>query len=227
MLLSRIHSFLPLCLIAMASLESAFAAKDVPIQGRVFAGVGSADPKNLNTELEAQGLKTVSSVYQLGAEATYSVLPVLELGVRYTKRYIERDEDPGSLFTDYSAELSQESVALVGRIPVLKTKILRLDGFAGVGGTNTTLKIKTATQEGELSKKDNQNWFAGYYTTVGGSVAIGYKYLFLIVEGGMETNKVSNLNRTGTVNTNVSEIDLSGSFFTLGLLFNGVELTKK
>lgn len=227
MLLSRIQSLLPLFLIAMASLESAFAAKDVPIQGRVFAGVGSADPKNLNTELEAQGLKTISSVYQLGGEATYSVLPVLELGIRYTKRYIERDEDPGSLFTDYSAELSQESVALVGRIPVLKTKVLRLDGFAGVGGTNTTLKIKTATQEGELSKKDNQNWFAGYYTTVGGSVAIGYKYLFLIVEGGMETNKVSNLTRTGTVNANVSEIDLSGSFFTLGLLFNGVELTKK
>lgn len=217
--------FLPFML--WLSSDLSFASEGVPVQARVFVGSATANPEDVNLELESEGLKTIKTVYQLGAEVAYPVARFFELGLRYTKRYIHRDEQPSSLLTTYRAEVNQDSVMLVGRVPIVKTKLLRLDGFAGVGGTNTTLKINTADQAGQVSRSDAGQWFGDSLSSFGGSLALGYKYLYFIVEGGIETNKVGSLRRTGTVNENIEEIDLSGSFVSIGLLFDGVNVTRK
>ena len=64
-------------------------------------------------------------------------------------------------------------------------------------------------------------------TTVGGSVAFGYQGFFLVFEGGLETNKVKSLTRTGTVSNNVDTIDLSGTYASIGLMFDGVTARSK
>lgn len=218
-------------LLFIGSLQVIFAqtvfGKDVPVQGRLFVGITSADPKDVNLELEAQSLKKVDSVQQYGVEITYPVLKYFEVGIRYTRRTILRDEMTPSLLTDYSAQINQDSALLVGRVPFLKSTFVRMDAFAGIGGSNTSLKIKTASQDGELSRKESKDWFGAPCASYGASVGFGYKQFYFVVEGGMEMNKITNLKRTGNVNNNIETIDLSASYFTIGLLFDGVPGTIK
>lgn len=197
-------------------------AKDFPVQARFFTGITSVDPKNVNETIEAQGLKKIDGVTQLGFEATYPLMNYLNVGIRYTKRLVDKDEEPADPSVEYNAKMEQDSVLLVARVPIMKSDIVRVDGFAGVGGTNTTLGLKTISQDGELTRRESGDWFASPYAAVGGSVAIGYKKVFLVIEGGYETNKVDGFKRSGTVSSNVDTLDLSGSYVTVGLLIDGL-----
>lgn len=201
--------------------------RGAPVQARVFVGTGDVDPEDLNTELSAEGLKTVKAFPYWGAEAVFTPLRFLHFGIRYQRRSIDREEETGGAATFYAAQLRQDSVMGTLRIPVIKTALIRADAFAGYGGANTTLKLTTATQDGELSRKDDSGWFKSTVSAYGASVAIGWRAVYLVVEAGVETNKVDEFKRTGTVNNNIQEIDLSGSFVTVGLLFDGATWKKR
>lgn len=203
------------------------SAKEFPVQARLFAGNSQADPKDLNDELTAQSLDKMEKILFYGVEATYVAARFLNVGFRYTKRLVDVDEVGSGLNTDYSARLDQDSVMAIARLPVIRTKFFFIDAFGGYGGTNTTFKIKTASQDGELSKREANDWFARPVLAYGGSFGIGYDKFFIAGEVGMENNKVDGFKRTGTVNNNVEEIDLSGSYFMISLIFNGVPASKK
>ena len=207
-------------------LSESALAKDIPLQGRLFGGSVAIDPKDVNEEMEAQSLKKFNLLLQYGFEVSYPLVRFFNIGLRLTKRNISRDENPAVEATDYRAEIHQESLQLIGRIPFLNTTFLRMDAFAGFGGTNTIMKIRTASQYGEISRKNGSNGFASTMSSFGGSVAVGYKQVYFLVEGGVETNSASKLKRTGTVNNNIEAIDLSGSFFTIGVLFDGIKPKK-
>ena len=205
--------------------QNAFA-KDVPAQVRLFAGGTSVDPTDLNQELEANSLKKIDKVVNAGVEGTFPLFRFLEPGIRLTKILARADESNASPLTEYSAEIDQTALTFVARVPFVKTSLLRVDAFAAVGGTNTTVKWKTATQDGELSRRKSSDWFAEPYTAYGASVAVGYKKFYFVVEGGMQMNQVDDFTRTGTVNSNVNEIDLGGGYLTVGLMFDGLEAKK-
>ena len=99
----------------------------------------------------------------------------------------------------------------------------RIDGVvAGVGGSNTTYTLKSATQDGGLSKTGSP--FATLYSTAGISLALGKGKFYFVLEGGMDSQKVESLERTGTMNNNVNEIDLSGAYFNIGVMFDGIPI---
>lgn len=202
-------------------------AKDIPAQARLFIGSTTVDPEDVNTELRAQSLKEIDSITQYGVEALFPVIKFLDIGLRYSKHNIVRDEKNADPNTDFEAEIKQDTAMAVVRIPFFKTDILRLDAFAGYGGSNTNLRVKTSTQDGELQKKAESGWFASPYSSYGGSLAIGYKRFYFIVEGGIETNKVDGFKRVGNINGNIETVDLSGSYITIGLMFDGVSATRK
>lgn len=202
------------------------AAITFSAQGRVFAGATAADPTDLNTQLSGQGIKPMSAISHYGAEVAYPLLNVFEVGLRYSKKLLKQEESSSSLATDYYAQLDQDSLQLVGRIPVLKTSILRLDGFGGIGGSNTTLKLKSAGVEGEWSRKDNSGWVAAPISSYGGSLAIGWKPFYVVIEAGVESNKIKGLVKSGSVST-LDAIDLSGSFVNVGILINGAAVNSK
>lgn len=197
-------------------------AAEFPVKARLFAGSAAVSPKDLNTELEAYGLKKMDRTFQFGAEATYPVAKYAEFGFRYARHYAKTEENPADVTTQFESELTQDSVYLIGRVPFLQSKIVRADVFAGVGGSNTTVKIKSATAEGEHHKKESGDWFATPITAFGASVGVGYKMFYFVVEGGFETNTVTGLKHTGTVSTDVSKLDLSGGYFSAGVMFNGI-----
>lgn len=204
--------------------DLAFANLTIPVEARLFAGVTSASPTDVNSELTTLGIKNIKNVGQYGVELAYPLLSHFDLGVRYTWR---TDHEVDSTNANDYADLNQNAAMVVARIPILKTKFIRVDGFAGFGGTNTTLSLNTPSQNGELTKQAATGWFASPCSSYGGSVAIGFKQFFVVFESGYESNKVTGLSRSSSINNNIQTIDLSGTYFTIGFLFNGVRATEE
>lgn len=201
---------------------SGAAFADFPVQARFTVGSTSVDPQNVNQTLEAQSLKKIDGITQFGVEATYSLVSFLDVGLRYTKRVANNQEFSLSANTDYGAKMEQESMLLLARFPIVKTDILRLDAFAGFGGSNTTLTIRSASQNGDFTSRAAAGWFSTPYAAYGASAAIGYKKVYFVVEGGIESNKVDNFKTSGSVSSSINTLDLSGSYFSIGLLVDGI-----
>jgi hypothetical protein len=216
--------FLFMLLFVTANLAQ---AKEFPISTRFFASSLTVDPKDLNEELTAQSLIKLESVSLLGLEINHKTYHYLEFGFRYTKRLAKNEESPASSSTDFFSDLDQDTILLLARVPFFKSQFFRADVFAGVGGSNTRFKIKTASQDGQLLKAESNDWYASPYASAGGSVGFGYKNFFLVLEGGIESNQVKDFKRKGNINSNVDEIDLSGSYFSVSILIDGLTGFKK
>lgn len=190
-------------------------------QGRLFLGSTTANPSEVNTELTAQGLKNIETVNQAGIEITFPTFKYLHLGLRYTRHFVSQDELASDPTTDFRAEITQDSMLGVARIPFFKSDHVYMDAFAGVGASNMTYAEKVVAQDGKLEKST-----APYYAA-GGSIGFGYKKYFVFFEGGVETNKLEDLKRSGTINSNINTIDLSGTYFLVGFMFDGIPIFKK
>lgn len=211
-----------LSLVSFLIYPSAVFAKDIPVQVRLFMGMVAAEPSNTNETLELQGLDKLKNTSQLGLEITYPLFKYLDVGARYTKILADSEENPKNPATDFNSKVDQDTILLIARVPFLKTDIFRMDAFAGVGGSNTSFRMKTAAQNGELSSKGPDGWFGSPYAAAGVSAGIGFKYFYLVFESGYAMNKVSNFKRSGNISNDLDTLDLSGSYFTLGLMFDGV-----
>lgn len=217
-----------LSVLSLALLQSNVAqAKEILVQARLFVGSTSINPDNLNDSIEADGLEKMEGMTHLGVEITYPVLKYLDVGARYTKKYEDSEESPANPATNYSAELSQDAYLLIARVPITRSDSFRLDVFAGVGGTNTNLKLKTISQNGELTKGIGNSWYSSPYAAAGVSMAMGFKKIYVVFEGGYEHNKVDGFKRSGNPSANIDDLDLSGGYFTIGLMFDGIPGTTK
>jgi hypothetical protein len=210
-------------LICVFLLSSHLAfAKGVEAQVRLYGGITQADPKEVNTELAAQGLKKVDATLQYGIEATFPVFKLLDLGLRYGRNAVNVDEDPNNILTSYHASINQDAIYGILRIPYIKTNFVRADIFGGYGGVNTVYKISNPSQHGELNRKTDVGWFGSACSTFGASVAVGYQKYFLVFEGGYNSNKITGLKSDGNINDHIKTIDLSGTYVSIGFMFNAV-----
>lgn len=216
-----------LTLLVLGLCQAASGADFMMVQGRVFLGGTSVNPQNFNTALEAEGLKKLETVTNYGAEITFPTFRFLELGARYTRRQFTQEENPANATTEYSAKGTQNSYLLLARIPFIRSSMFRFDVFGGAGGSNTDIKIKTASYDGELSKSAGSQWYATPYVATGASLGLGFRHVYVYFEGGYESNKVKDFKKTGTVNPAFSSLDLSGSYFLVGLMFDGIRGYRK
>lgn len=194
-------------------------------QARLFLGSTQVKPTELNTELTAQGLKNADLNNQFGVEITFPLTEKFNGGLRYVKHLISQDEANGSAVTDFKIQLDQDAALFVGRYAFYKTDIIKVDAVLGVGGSNTTYTIKTATQDGSLTKKGSP--FATLDSLAGASVAIGQGKYYFILEAGYEIQKIDGFAQSGTINNNVKTIDLSGPYLTIGFMFDGIPISMK
>jgi hypothetical protein len=215
-----------LAALLVVSISEYALAEQFPVQARLFVGMVSTSPANVNDQLTAGGLKKVNGVTQIGAEATYPLLKRLDVGFRYTKSIVSNDEDPANPNTDYKFTIDQDSVMGVARVPFLKTDVFKCDIFGGLGGSNTTIKLKNAAVDGSLTKRESGDWFASPFAALGASAAVGYKKFYFVVEAGYQSNKISNFKRTGNVDNSIDSVNLSGPYMTVALMFDGLSATK-
>lgn len=211
--------FLFFIVIGLCSI-SANAAENIPVTARLFAGAQSIKSDDVDTVMTAQGFDKIDSLLRFGAEATYPVAGFLDAGFRYTRRWVQKADNDVS--TDYLGELTQDGVGLILRVPFLRTKFLRVDAFGEYAGTNTTFSIKSASVNGKYEKKGPESWFGDSSSSYGASVGVGYNNFLFVVEVGYENNIVDGLTASGTTASNISSMDLSGSYVSIGLVFDGV-----
>lgn len=218
--MQKFTSQLMLGVLLTFSAQSVLAKSDMG-QGRLFLGSTQADPKELNTELTAQGIKNVELNNKFGIEITFPTFEYLNLGLRYTYNLISNDETTADPNTDYLAKATQNSFLGVARVPFYKNDYVHLDVFAGVGVNNMSYSIKTASQDGKLEQSTIPTYAAG------ASASFGFKKYFVFFEGGFESNVANDLKTSGTINANVTKIDLTGSYFVIGLMFDGIPIFKQ
>lgn len=198
----------------------AFAKSELG-QGRLFLGGTQTKPQEVNTELTAQNLKNIELNNQFGVEITFPTFEYLNLGLRYTHHLISQDEKPEDPNTDYTAQVKQDGMMGIARVPLFKSDYVIADVFAGAGVNSMTYSVKTASQDGKLEKSTVPTYAAG------ASVAFGFKKYFAYFEGGFESNAADNLKSTGTINNTITKIDLTGSYFVIGFLFDGIPIFTK
>lgn len=206
-------------LILLLSVANEASAGAVPekLQMRVSFGRASIDPANVNTELKASGIETYGSLWKAGADVTYPVIDMLELGLHYGRDFAWGNAATGAASTAYKTATTQDILGLVARVPIVKTSMFRLDVFGMYGGANTWVTINGASQDGEL--KANLKPVSAY----GGSVGVGYKGIYFFIEGGQSVSNISSFDRTGTVSANIQSMDLSGTYVSLGFMFDGAK----
>lgn len=213
--------------ISLTLFAKSVLAKDLWLQGRVFIANTKVRPDEFNAGITSEGLKKLEKTTNFGVEITFPHFPIVEPGMRYTRRYFSLDENPSNSLTNYEAKGHQDSVLFLARLPFIHTSFFRFDVFGGVGGSNTTVSLKTAQSDGELSRSAVGDWVATPYYAAGSSVGIGFKNVLLTIEGGYESNKVNNLKQSGTIHSKINSLNLSGSYFMIGLMFDGVKGYKK
>lgn len=204
---------------------SSTLAAEFPAQGRVYVGMTQSEPKGLNSELTTLGLENVDGATFYGVEIVFPLMKFVDIGFRYAKHRQRNDENPNDEATEFYSEIDQDAVAATIRIPFIKSAIFRVDAFAGYGGSNTTIKIKSASQNGTLEKKDSGGWLAEPYSVFGASLGLGYKQVYFVMEAGYQDNSIDGFKKTGSVTANVKSLDLSGSYFSIGFLFDGIKAT--
>ncbi|MCM2279600.1 MAG: hypothetical protein NDJ89_16115 [Oligoflexia bacterium] len=223
----RTSHVLPLFTLFLAFSAPARAdSKSFPAQGRLFIGNTMIHPDELNNEMTAQGLNTFNGLTGFGVEITYPALRFLDLGMRYTRHLAMEYESAGNSTLYYGA-IGQNAILLLARVPFLRTSVFKFDVFGGVGGTNTSFELKTASVDGKLTKTGPAEWFAAPIWSYGASAGVGYKQFCFFVEGGFERNVVRKLESFGTMTGNVGTLDLSGRYVMLGLLFDGITASSR
>lgn len=211
-----------LIVLALFVQSKSFAA-EFPAKGRIFIGSNSSSPADLNAEMTTQNFKTFSTVTKYGTDITYALNNIIDVGFRYEKINQTNLESVVTANQNYQATLSQDAVLGIARGPLIKNQNLKADAFLGIGVSNTTFSMKNATQDGQLSTGNYNSPVAEAGLTFGA----GYKNVFLTFEAGYVYNKVSGLQKSGTITSSMSSIDLSGPFLTIGLAFDGITATSK
>jgi len=199
--------------------QFSFAGTEVINQLRFFYGQNQINPSEVNDLADTASLKQFKKVNHFGVEAMRVLIPQLNLGFRLgLKNYTSNPTDESST-NNYYATLNQINYTAVLASPLVKTDRFQMEVVAGFGTSDSSLKIKSATEDGTYtSSKSIPTLFGGL------SFAYGYKYVFLKIEGGYEYNKADNLSKSGTLTTSIKKLDFSGTYFNVGLLIDGLAL---
>lgn len=87
--------------------------------------------------------------------------------------------------------------------------------------------MNTSSSNGQLSRTVSGNWLATPYLATGASIGFGINGILIYAESGFESNKVNGLQKTGVIASNLSTIDLTGTYFMIGIMFDGIKGSKK
>lgn len=176
----------------------------------------SAAPTALNNLTAADNVPAVDTIHNLGIEigAAYKWF---KFGTKFALT-AQSATPPGATFPEPGLlTINQTTAGLVGRLPLADTPNVMFDLFAEWGGVNTTIDIRTTTVGSGTLKKSG-----AFYQRAGASVGFGSKDLKLYAEVGQEFNKLTGMELSGTLTTSVREVDLSGTYYSIGLIISGV-----
>lgn len=211
--------YLVIILLSFVSAPSFAASKGgndkAKPQLRLFAGSLALNPKDVTVYTDAQNIEKFDSSLFYGLEVDHPVLGGISLGLRYQVEEESLGTKGSTTFTKRMGT-KQELIFAMLRIPVVAESFFRLDMFGGGG---------LATSSFETYSGMTTNKFGGSTlgSMAGASVSIGFWDVFLTVEAGQEFVNYQEIKASDKDSTApFLKADLSGSFVTVGLLFNGL-----
>jgi len=223
---SRSVSALTLSLLLGLTVPGIASAEPLLIRARLLAGVTQFSSPDLDSLLTSQNFKTASLLPRAAVEISRPIFSRFEVGLRYQLRFLKRGlQGLSNEETTPFAALRQDSFQAMARVSLIQTKLLWLDVGGGIGGYNTQFEFKNTSQDGELSKSSLSDFGASPMYSFGASGGIGAKGFYLVGELGYERSRVTDLQASGSMPTNVQVMDLSGPYFMLGMMFDGLTAT--
>lgn len=176
----------------------------------------AAAPTALNNLTAPDNVPALDTLQSLGIEID-GQYKMLKVGVKFG--YTNSSAEPPNAPFPAPAYLSvsQFTAGLVARIPIVTQPAYLFDAFVELGAADTTFNAQTISSGKATLKKDKN-----FYQRAGASVAVGSAAVKLYAEVGQEWNKVSDPSSSGTMVTNIPAVDLSGTYFALGLIISDV-----
>lgn len=177
----------------------------------------ATSPTALNNLTAADNVQKLSDLTGIGLEADAQLKPWLKIGTRikgiWNSVYPPNPPSPATAYL----QVSQYSGGVLVRVPIVNNDWLLFDTFAEVGVANTKIDVQTISSgKGTFSKE------SGFYQRAGVSAGIGGPAIKFYLEAGQEWNNLSGMSFQGTLNQNVSSVDLTGSYYAFGLIFSGI-----
>lgn len=202
------------------------SAEPILVRARLFGGVTQINSTDLDGLLTSQSFKTAGLLPGAGVEISRPIFPLFEVGLRYQLRFLKRGLQGLSAeeTTPYAA-LRQDSFQVMARLTLIRTKLLWFDAAGGIGGYNTQFEFKNTSQDGELSSSSLKDFGASPMYSFGASAGVGARGFYLIGELGYERSRATKLGATGSMPASVTTMDLSGPYFLLGMMFDGLATT--
>ncbi len=208
--LAAVFSFL----FVISQAEGAGSVPDFKGQLRVFGASSSPNPDDLNTELKAEGIKEVKNALNLGLEISQLLTPWFGVGLRYTQKNAAERSNA------YRVYVKHESLAGVARFATTKTDIFKMDLFLGAGLGGGLVEITGTGGPQKWSTEPDKGLYINGYGLAGVGFAFGFKSYFLNIEAGYEYCKIPGIDGVGSSKKNIEQIDMSGPFVGIGILFD-------
>lgn len=208
-------------ILLFAALTFPAAARDADknFQLRFFAGNNGFQMDENNADLAALGIHPVNDTPFAGLEGVQTLFWNVALGARGKYAYTKSKEiaDPPAVVDNpYYAAVQQSQALAVIRVAIVKAPFMHLDVVGGAGISKTKFEIRSALGEWKYTKDNN------FMTTAGVSVGFGWGGIFLYGEAGQEWNKITDPKVSGANAPDENEFDMSGAYYSVGILFRGV-----
>ena len=176
----------------------------------------STAPASLNALTAPDNTPALDTLPSIGIEVD-GRYKWIKFGVKFG--YTNTSAEPANSPFPATAYLkvSQLTAGLVGRVPIIDQPSLIFDAFAELGAADTEFTVQTISSGKAVLKKDKN-----FYQRAGVSAGVGNPSIKLYVEAGQEWNKVDDLSASGTMTTTVTGVDLSGTFYAIGLIITDV-----
>jgi hypothetical protein len=223
--------FLTLGTLAIIFAQTTEAAKSKSSSGgskgefRVFGGTQEPKLEQVNSELKAVNLEPMESLVTLGAEAIVPLFWRVSFGFRFIGKTVESEDVSGNVQNELDknyAYLHQVNAIGLLRFRLVDKTYFKADIFGGAGLAKTKLRIRAEDDtDGHYTRGYRSENRTGL-STAGGSLAVGFGNVFLFIEAGHEWQNVRLLDKTGTLNTNITKLEMDGPYYFAGLAFDGI-----
>lgn len=172
--------------------------------------------ENLGALMQVDQIEELKKVTGFGLEVDAEVSSWFKAGTKIKGVFngSNKKEAPFPA-TEYLA-VQQYSAGLTGRVMLVNKENFFFDVFGELGLSNNTVELKTTAGNAKWDKNSH------FYQRAGASTGFGGSSFKVFVEGGYESFKLDNLNYEGTIGQNIDEIDLSGSYVSVGLIISGL-----
>lgn len=172
--------------------------------------------ENLGALMQADQIEELKTVTGFGLEVDAELSSWFKAGTKIKGVFDGSNKKEAPFPATEYLSVQQYAAGLTGRVMLVNKEKFFFDVFGELGLSNNTVELRTTAGNAKWDKDMH------FYQRAGASMGIGGSAFKMFVEGGYENFKLDHLKYEGTTGQNIDEIDLSGSYVSVGLIVSGL-----